>query len=196
VSHLKPRPPKDCGPAQPFATHFKDVLTESHREALRAASVIYLEECYDALRSTPPEASFEDTAITAYLPLRYAHYYDGLFAKEWTTTVAIVGWKLAQRGRPRLACVAEELALNAIVREANAYLEIHDQESDTAAWDDFRDLAFEDEDYRYLFDPAFDGIESDAEAAERLTLVGLPFPEWFKPFSPTESGMPHPLCLE
>jgi hypothetical protein len=196
MSRSQPRPVKDCGPKQPFAPYFADVLPESHREALRSASITYLEECYDALHSTPGHASFVETAIAEHLPPRYERYYDGLFAKEWTTAVAVVGWKLAQRERPALSCVAEELALNALIREAVTQLEMHDQESDRAAWDDFRDLAFEDEDFGYLFDPAFDGIENDPEAVRELTLVGLPFPEWFKPFSPDESGIPHPFCLD
>lgn len=195
MSRLQPRPRKDSGPKQPFAPYFADVLPESHREALRAASVTYLDECYDAHRSTSPDSSFAETAIVEHLPPRYESYYDGLFAKEWTTTVAVVGWKLAQPGQPKLACLAEELALNALISEAIIHLEIRDERSDSEAWDDFRDLAFDDEDYLYLFDPALDGIENDPETTEHLMLVGLPFPEWFKPFSPQESGVPHPISL-
>ena len=112
VSRLQPRPPKDSGLQQAFAPYFADLLPNSHREALRAASVLYLEECYDALRSVSPESGFAKTAIAEHLPQRYESYYNGLFAKEWTTTVAVAGWKLAQRGQPTLACLAEELALN------------------------------------------------------------------------------------
>ncbi|HJS93738.1 MAG TPA: hypothetical protein VJ741_05705 [Solirubrobacteraceae bacterium] len=195
MSPTRPRPPKDCGPQEPFAPYFANILPDTHREALRRASVIYLEECYDAIRSTPLDADFRETAIAEHLPTRFEPYYDGLFAKEWTTTVAIVGWKLAQEGRPKLACLAEELALNALIREAITQLEIHDQDSDDGAWGDFRDLAFEDEDFLYLFDPAFDGIEDDPEATEHLTLVGLPFAQWFKPFSAQQAGLPHPFCL-
>jgi hypothetical protein len=190
------RPPKDRGPAEPFAPYFAGVLPETHREALRDASITYLEACYDALREAPVGSSFADTAIADHLPSRYDSYYDGLFAKQWTTTVAVVGWRLAQLTRPKLSCVAEELALHALIREAITRLEMHDRDSDDAAWGAFRDLAFEDEDFLYLFDPAFDGIENDPEAIEHLSLVGLPFSEWFKPFSARESGVPHPLCLD
>jgi len=61
-----------------------------------------------------------------HLPPRYSYYYDASFAREWTTTVAVVGWKLAQPDKPRLACVAEELALNALIREAVTHLEMRD----------------------------------------------------------------------
>ena len=127
MSSARARPPKDCGPEQPFAPYFADVLPESHREALRWACVTYLEECYDALRSTPAGSDFRETAIADHLPQRYDSCYDGLFAKEWTTTIAVVGWKLAQPGKPQLACVAEELALYALMREAIAQLDMHDQ---------------------------------------------------------------------
>lgn len=190
------RPPKDNGPKGPFAPYFADVLPNGYREALRRACVVCLDECYEAIRSAPTRSGFAETAISNHLPSRYASYYDGLFAREWTTTVAVVGWKLAQSGKPKLACVAEELALNALIREAITQLEMHDEASDEAVWGDFRDVAFEDEDFLYLFDPAFDGIENDPEAIEHLTLVGLPFPEWFKPFSPEQSGVPHPFCID
>jgi hypothetical protein len=196
MSPTRRRPPKDCGPQQPFAPYFADVLPETHREALRRASVVYLEECYDTLRSTPTGSDFRETAITEHLPPRYDSYYDGLFAKEWTTTVAVVGWKLAQRGKPQITCVAEELALFALMREAITQLDLHDQSSDASAWGDFRDLAFEDEDFLYLFDPSFDGIEDDPEAIEHLTLVNLSFPQWFKPFAAEDGGTPHPFCLD
>jgi hypothetical protein len=61
------------------------------------------------------------------------------------------------------------------------------------AWDDFYDWAFEDEDWRYLFDRSMDGIEDDPDAQERFTLVNLEFAKWFEPFA-ADYPSPHPFA--
>lgn len=175
---------------------FHEVLPKEYREALRSAAIVYLDECYAAVQRCAAGERFAEMDVAAHLPPRYAHYYDGLFAKEWTTTVAVVGWKLSQRERPMFSCLAEELALNALIREAEVQLELHGGRSDHARWGDFRDWALEDQDFLYLFDPAFDGIEDDAVAKERFTFVGLPFAEWFMPFNAPRNGAPHPYCVD
>jgi hypothetical protein len=82
---------------------------------LRDAGIIYVDECFSVIADGEPGQSYADTPIGSYLPSRYEQYYDGRFARDWTTTVAVVGWKLAQAGELTLACVAEELALFALI---------------------------------------------------------------------------------
>ena len=91
--------------------------------------------------------------------------------------------------------MAEELALFALTRHAQVLLDLRDQESDQQAWSDFRDLAFEDEDFLWLFNAEFDGIE-ETEWARQHAVVGLKFNEWFKPFDVPSHGAPHPFCLD
>src|SRR5215218_3609888 len=112
---LRRPPAKEVGKPPPFAAAFADVLPASHREALRDAAITYLDECFSAIADGEPGQSYADTPIGSYLPSRYEQYYDGRFARDWTTTVAVVGWKLAQPGEVTLACVAEELALFALM---------------------------------------------------------------------------------
>ena len=111
---LRRPPAKEVGKPPPFAAAFADVLPASHRAALRDAAITYLDECFSAIADGEPGQSYADTPIGSYLPSRYEQYYDGRFARDWTTTVAVVGWKLAQPGEVTLACVAEELALFAL----------------------------------------------------------------------------------
>lgn len=186
--------PKDVGPHAPYAEAYADVLTASQREALRIAATTYLDACFMSLEETPYDRSLVDTHLGAYLPERYAHFYDHGFGRAWTTCVAVVGAKLAQRGPVALACVAEELALNAIVHEARATLDLHGAPDDDADWDAFYDFAFEDEDWKYLFDDRLDGIEDDPQAIAELMLVNLSFARWFRPFGGS-NPRPHPFIL-
>jgi hypothetical protein len=192
---LRRPPAKEVGTPPPFAPAYGDVLPASHREALRDAAVTYLDECFSAIADGEPGQSYADTSTGSYLPARYEQYYDARFGRDWTTTVAVVGWKLAQPVEVTLACVAEELALFALIRQAQVLLDLRERESDGQAWSDFRDLVFEDEDFRFLFDPELDGIE-ETEWARQHAVVGLKFSEWFQPFDPASHGVPHPLSLD
>jgi hypothetical protein len=74
----------------------------------------------------------EETSMARYLPLCYQRRYGPSFAKQFLMTTATVAWKLAQpQGHP-LACIAKELALNALVRRAEALLE--EQGTKTDFW--------------------------------------------------------------
>ena len=108
-----------------------------------------------------------DCPIGWYLPRRYEHYYDGRFARDWVAVVTVVGWKLGQPGEVTLSCVAEELALWALMKQAEVQLEIADEDSDPNARSDFREFAFEDEDFLWLYSPELDGIEESDWARER-----------------------------
>ena len=76
-----------------------------------------------------------------------------------------------------------------ILRQAQVLLELRETANDEQAWSDFRDLVFEDEDFLFLFNPEFDGIE-ETEWARQHAVFGLKFNEWFRPFDPTSHGAP------
>ncbi len=130
-----------------------------------------------------------------YLPRRYEHYYDGRFARDWVATVTVVGWKFGQPGEVSLSCVAEELALWTLMKQAEVQLDIANEESDPNPWSDFREFAFEDEDFLWLYSPELDGIEESDWARERA-VANLKFSEWFRPFSVEAAGAPHPFNLD
>jgi hypothetical protein len=85
--------------------------------------------------------------------------------------------------------------LFALIRQARMLLDLREEESDEQAWSDFRDLVFEDEDFLFLFNPEFDGIE-ETDWARQHAVVGLKFSEWFQPFDPAGHGAPHPFSLD
>lgn len=188
-------PAKAIGTLPPYALAYKDELPESHREGLRKAAIVYLDECYNALAQLNPGDSYADSPIGWYLPGRYEHYYDARFARDWVAAVTVVGWKLAQPSELKLSCVAEELALWALIKQAEVQLEIADEESDPDAWSDFREFVFEDEDFLWLYSPELDGIE-ESEWGREHAVVNLRFSEWFKPFRVEASGAPHPFNLD
>jgi hypothetical protein len=91
AAKLRTPPAKEVGKLPPFAAAYADVLPASHRGTLRDAVVTYLDECLSAIADGEPGQSYADTAIGSYLPSRFEQYYDGRFARDWTTTVAVVG---------------------------------------------------------------------------------------------------------
>jgi hypothetical protein len=94
-----------------------------------------------------------------------------------------------------VGCVAEELALFALILQAQVFLDLRELANDEQAWSDFRDLVFEDEDFLFLFNPELDGIE-ETEWAREHAVFGLKFNEWFQPFDPGSHGAPHPISLD
>lgn len=122
---------------------------------------------------------FDQTTIALALPRKYLSRYDLLFAKAFIVCISTVVWKLQSPDQQELACVAEELALSAIVDQVEALFEIRGQSADLSQ---VYEEAFQDTDFEFLFDASFDGIE-ESELAEHLHLANLRFEDWFKPFA-------------
>jgi hypothetical protein len=112
-----------------------------------------------------------------YLPRKYLLRYTALFAKQFLACLLTVAWKLRAPGYYSLDCVAEELALRAIVLRARDLLI---EEGKGAHFDDFEDCAFEDVDFEELFSAAMDGVE-DSDFGRATGMVDLHFKDWFKP---------------
>ncbi len=91
-----------------------------------------------------------------------------------------------------LSSLAEELAAWAILEEAKRLLEEKSNESETENnFDDFIDAYFEDTDFLYLFENAYDGIE-ETQPGQVLGISSLAFDNWFLPFSDDPSRRAHP----
>ncbi|WP_449487425.1 hypothetical protein, partial [Streptomyces griseorubiginosus] len=79
------------------------------------------------------------------LPDRYALRYDALFARRFLVTVIALTTRFTDGSFRRLGCVAEELALRFLLREATATLEVYGLlDDDVAALDAFAGHVFED----------------------------------------------------
>ena len=161
----------------PIGEAWADVLPVSHREALHTAMTTIYDVTLEEYRA---EIEFYDTLLGLELPPRYRPRYDWVFGKRFLATMLVVGWKLAQPRAPAplLSCRGEELALHALIEIAADDL---GESSIEANFGDFEDVAFQDVDFMYLYDPASDGIE-DSEVGRELGIDLLRFDEWFIPF--------------
>jgi len=167
-----------------------EVLPPSHREALFAAIDTLIDEFLDDVAHLREGKPFAETWMKTFLPEKYLHRYNQLFARQFLACLMTVAWKLTSPDPQWLACVGEELALDALLRQAEIQLDVEGEHAD---FGDFEDVAFEDTDFKVLFDPAWDGIE-DSEVGEYLRMANLHLADWFKPFR--ESDPVHPYVWD
>jgi hypothetical protein len=157
-----------------------EVLPSDHASALHAAVHELIDQfCQDVATLLETPERVEETSMSHYLPRCYQGRYTPPFAKRFLMATATVAWKLAQPQWHPLACMAEELALNAMVRKAEALLEEQGKNADFGM---FEDSALEDLDFRVMFDPAWDGYAEE-------TLLAFDF--WFSPFRNDERVHPY-----
>lgn len=162
---------------------YTDTLPVSHRKMLSDAARELIDTTLTDLGASD-DASFvaDNWLIGTMLPPRYTLRYDGPFARKFVVCLMTVIWKLGQRERMRLSCVAEELAAHILIQEAEALL----AEGGIAAdFSDFRQRLFEDLDFELLYEDALDGIES-GDIAESLGIANLAFADWFIRFGPPD----------
>jgi hypothetical protein len=153
-------------------------LPPRKREALATAAAVLLDQLFEDLAHLADGGEIADTNMIRYLPPVFAPRYTRRFAKQFLACASAVASKLVQPGNRPLACVGEELAMHALIDQAEAVLEAAGED---AEMEDFRQAATEDLDCLLLFDMKFDGFE-DSPAAGRLGMSNLRFEDWFKPF--------------
>ena len=128
------------------STSFYEELPQNHREAIDDAIATLTDEFFDdvvmMLSSEDPDVT--ETAMAQFLPPQFAHLYTGLFVKMFLVAFVSAAWKLGQSESYRLSCVAEELAADAIITQAEGILELHEEQADFGL---FRDEVFEDMDF-------------------------------------------------
>jgi hypothetical protein len=155
------------------------LLPDDHRAALISGANFLVDECLQDIEDlADPEFPFADTRMMLHLPRQHLRHYTPLFARKFTVCVVTVAWKLTWPRPLPLACLAEELALSAIIDEATTFLELQGVVAD---FDDFIEEWFQDLDFEILFDPAKDGID-DSEQGRRLGIGSLHPRDWFEPF--------------
>jgi hypothetical protein len=164
-----------------------DALPPSHRDALLDAIDMLVDESCEDIAALLDGEAFAQVVMADYLPPRYLHRYTPVFAKQFLTCVIVVGWKLRAPSYTPLACVAEELALAAIIQRAKALLE---SEGESPDFGEFEDSVFDDTDFEQLWDPKLDGL-SDSELGRDLGMASLDFKDWFKPFRPENPVHPY-----
>ena len=128
----------------------------------------------------------DDSYLVGLLPDRRPYRYTAAFVHDFAVCVLTVAWKLAEPTNVfPLASVAERLALDIIIREAEAILE--DERCDGVL---IQDVPL---DLRIDFLPFHRAVFGDDTEFRRLYLQtpsalrscrNLEFGEWFKPFAP------------
>lgn len=129
------------------------------------------------------------------LPDRYALRYDALFARRFLVTVIALTTRFTDGSFRRLGCVAEELALRFLLREATATLELYGLLDDdvSAALAAFASHVFGDMDHEWLYDGSADGDEEET-VGTALGIELVAFEEWFTPFD--EGRYVHPSVAD
>jgi hypothetical protein len=123
-----------------------------------------------------------DNNLVVHLPGCYLLEYTHAFLQDFLLCVAIVGWKLAQPVRIKLACVAEELAAHAIITEADLYLDRgRKSEPFVIHFDALEAQLYSDLDFMRLFESSLIGVD-EAKRSETLRNPKLVFNRWFDPF--------------
>ena len=166
------------------------LIDAEHGEALHAAVQILTDRFLEDLALLEESEDFSQTSMEGFLPRKNLRRYGPGFARRFFVCMVIVGGKLFSKKREELCCVAEELALNAIIEQAESVLEMDGTEADYSV---LVDSAFQDLDFELMFQDELDGFE-DTEAAKQMGVGFLRFEDWFAQFKNT--GPVHPYCQE
>ncbi len=161
-----------------------EYLPPCKREAILTGASILLDQLTEDLAHLDGGGDVAGTNMIRFLPPAFAPRYTARFARQVLACASAVADKLVQPGNRRLACVGEELALHALIDQAEAVLEAAGED---AGLGDFREAATEDFDCLLLFEMRFDGFE-DSPAADSLGMTNLRFEDWFKPFRSLQFG--------
>jgi len=167
-------------------------LPTSHRRALIDAANFLVDQCFDDLCDVTVEGwDFLQCYIAIYLPRQHLAAYTPLFARQFLVCLLTVAWKLAHPSPPALSCVAEELALRAIISEAGRFLQ---EKGITPGFSALEDEILEDTDLETLFDASLYGID-DSEIGAYLGIGPLRPRDWFKSFAGAAWQPVHPYVV-
>ena len=170
---------------------YTDVLTPLEQQALQDSCDMLIDNLFDSIQNVNKPEDVAHTMLGIYLPERYLYRYTPRFLRKFAVCIITVAWKLAQPEHMILSSLAEELAAWIIIQEATRQLEDEPDEKVKKPYDAFIDEYFEDTDFEYLYDDAYDGIE-ETELAQMMSISSLAFQDWFMPFSNEPSQTPHP----
>jgi hypothetical protein len=173
-----------------FAPAFgDDVLGSKERNALQSAVDVLIDDfLMDAANTNATDWSVHNTAMSSYLPPHYLVRFSSRHARQFlVATISVAGY-LVQPHWPYPSCLAEELALRALIEMAQTDLELHGW--DEGNFDAFIDTAYMDVDFELLFDPANDGIE-DTELGRNFGMASLALRDWAKQYGGASQVHPY-----
>ena len=184
-----------------------DAGADDRGEALRAAKLtagclmlaadVVVDELFDdvaALTRADEDdepADLNTTFVLSGLPSRFARHYTPRFARRFLVAMVDVTRRLTAGWEP-LSCVAEELAVRALLDEVEVQADVADIELDRGWRGHLEEHVFDDVDHELLYDPALDGIE-DQPALGPPGMAPMSFDWWFVPFNPDRPLPPYIL---
>jgi hypothetical protein len=116
------------------------------------------------------------------LPQRFAHHYDGRFARSFHVATVMITGRLSAEQWLAPSSVAEALALHLVIQRAQTLLVDHDlvdHEPARQMYLAFQDDAFDDADHEWLYRPDLDGFETDGTFAAKLGSADMRAESWF-----------------
>jgi hypothetical protein len=169
-----------------------DRLSPHQAAAVHTAITSLVDDFVDDVARLLDDEDFDDTTMADFLPRKYLPRYTAAFAKRFLICFITAADKLTSPEARRLTCVAEELALAAILDQALVVLALDGglASGDKAAIEGLAADVFDERDFEFLCDLALDGI-GESPAAERVAPAGLEFDEWFSPFRPEDPVHPY-----
>lgn len=129
------------------------------------------------------------------LPERYALQYDAHFARRFLVTAIAMTTSFTNGSFQPLSCIAEELALKLLLRQATVTLDLYGllDSGVSEALDAFADGVYEDMDFEWLYDDSKDGIDEDPAVAS-LGIAPMSITSWFTPFN--KGRFVHPYAAD
>ena len=171
-------------------------VPEESRPALRLAATLYLDDILHCHVEGTAEYSMAIDALPPNFRLRIEK---DLY--RWSVAFSVAGTKLAREEPLPPACVAECLAMWAVLDLAAGILEdgpdfglrIQVPEDEALEWrEGVLDAIFPDTDFLFLYEGFADGIGAypDEPVAKAMRMVNLAYADWFRPFDGCE-GHPY-----
>ncbi|HEY7031029.1 MAG TPA: recombinase family protein [Thermomicrobiales bacterium] len=190
---MPPWPPADEDEDLDDDVEVAAVASWAAREAIRRASIFVIDCLFLDLESVGQEGWDVATSFFgACLPRRYRRRYTPDFLRRFFVCVVVAARNLAQAEPAPVACLAEALAVRAIVDTARVRLEREGRTLDGAA---VEEEVLEDRDFEYLFDPAQDGVE-DSFFGRFVGMEPLGIAHWFVPYGDGTRGDVHPYAAD
>lgn len=173
----------------------RTILKKEQWSALEYANSELIDEILEDIRLLEDHANIDELSMVDMLPPAFRHHYNVSFMKKFLICMVSVGLKHRMKGFHLLGCTAEEIAVNMMIQRAMSILEqLWETEMRRGEppldFDNWADVALEDEDVRWLFQPGLDGIENSRFAVE-AGIANLRFSEWFLPFDPPRVMHPY-----
>ena len=177
------------------------VLNEATRRHLFQAATMLVDQldedldfvCAAVARNPDVDVWKELNWTREYLPPDYAATYDISFLRQFHLCVLTVIYKLGGDWS-QLSSVAEELAMNALLRHAVTLIDLRADAGEDVSEVDLGalwDIVFWDLDFETLFMQSMDGLHH-SDVGRRAGMANLDRSEWFTMFDGAEVP-PHPL---